>query len=629
MLQTNSKRFKENEIEIFDQQPTSMMITSRKLFRTIFGRMRQIKGFGSLSNVLFTPSLIASFTPEAIDLLLQVYTWYNPLYVPTLNWLEQRGLVDSYHSFRTALEASSPWETETSHLRNSKFSQHIGKQHLVDSPTSSSPALLFRNTSCYQDELIETEDESCGCYLHFRPLRYVDRLASDWPQRHERFEVEFGLVIHQEVTILTRMKATLHLALLDFKILKNTQGYTIFEKRFKTEKFYIYTGFNQHLEIRLRFLAKGISTINLANSIFINLLEILKDSNIPIHNENSYALCCHCLQQGIEPGIIPLMDIQKEFGKGFIVLSCGHKVNSIVCLPYYMKQHIESVTLQNTKSFQYEDVKIESEIGVGSAAKVVKCRVDDTTSAMKIYSDSFQDLFHNEHSGEGVMQVFADLMNEVVTEIEIMCTCQSPNIIQLFGVCFEPTALVVEYCENGSLFDFIHSGEWLTWGMRIRFSIGIANAISALHENNYVHRDLKSPNILLKTVNGELVCVLTDFGCSGKEGSNITSIVENPSWLAPEIIRQEGNFTKAADIYSYGIILWELVSREQPYGDVKFFTEIKEKVVNGIRPKKVRIDYKQYGMLLDRCLDEKMEFRPTIKEVLELLHSITIKEEIN
>ncbi|XP_023646310.2 ephrin type-A receptor 3-like [Paramormyrops kingsleyae] len=159
-------------------------------------------------------------------------------------------------------------------------------------------------------------------------------------------------------------------------------------------------------------------------------------------------------------------------------------------------------------------------------------------------------------------------------EASIMGQFDHPNIIRLEGVVTKckPVMIITEFMENGSLDTFLkkHDGQF-TIIQLLGMLRGIAAGMKYLSEMNYVHRDLAARNIL---VNGNLVCKVSDFGLSrvledDPEAAYTTRGGKIPiRWTAPEAIAYR-KFTSASDVWSYGIVMWEVVSYgERPYWEM-------------------------------------------------------------
>ncbi|HVV68014.1 MAG TPA: protein kinase [Gammaproteobacteria bacterium] len=126
-------------------------------------------------------------------------------------------------------------------------------------------------------------------------------------------------------------------------------------------------------------------------------------------------------------------------------------------------------------------------------------------------------------------------------------------------------ALVMGLMVNGSLYELLKSDDILPWSLRLSIAIDIAQAIEDLYKNDIVHGDIKSLNILLSS---DWRAMLTDFGNSCFVGEKSKEVkVSTPEWQGPEVWTKNG-YCKASDIYSFGVVLWELVTRSLPYKEL-------------------------------------------------------------
>lgn len=160
-----------------------------------------------------------------------------------------------------------------------------------------------------------------------------------------------------------------------------------------------------------------------------------------------------------------------------------------------------------------------------------------------------------------------DIVERFKKEAEVMMELRSPYIAQLYGLCLEGEhqMIVMELMPLGSLYDLLHNKKPLAWETRYQIASDIINGIYFLHHKNIIHRDLKSPNVLL----GEnYTAKIIDFGFAEDESristKGNTVLMGSPIWMAPEIIKQH-DYSKASDIFAYSVMLWELVTRQTPW----------------------------------------------------------------
>ncbi|CAB4067557.1 MAP3K13 [Lepeophtheirus salmonis] len=144
-----------------------------------------------------------------------------------------------------------------------------------------------------------------------------------------------------------------------------------------------------------------------------------------------------------------------------------------------------------------------------------------------------------------------------------------PNIVQFLGVCTQSPvyAILMEYCPYGPLFYFLRDGKDKVPPKRlVAWTKQIASGMKYLHDNKIIHRDLKSPNVL---IGRKEIIKISDFGTSRTwtEQSTYMSFAGTVAWMAPEVIRNEPCSEKV-DIWSFGVCLWELLTCEVPYKNV-------------------------------------------------------------
>jgi len=152
----------------------------------------------------------------------------------------------------------------------------------------------------------------------------------------------------------------------------------------------------------------------------------------------------------------------------------------------------------------------------------------------------------------------------------------------------------------------------------------IAKGMHFLHFTTWppvIHRDLKSPNVLLSSLDptAEVCAKVADFGLSQAFSSSTRGrSVANPVWLAPEIMKNE-DYTEKADVYSYGVILWELSSRAQFFGHLKFMSALENSIIEGERPPIGRDVPEEFATLIKRCWDGDPDKRPPFTEIVQIL----------
>ncbi|XP_069711567.1 ephrin type-A receptor 5 isoform X7 [Phaenicophaeus curvirostris] len=212
-------------------------------------------------------------------------------------------------------------------------------------------------------------------------------------------------------------------------------------------------------------------------------------------------------------------------------------------------------------------------------------------------------------------------------EASIMGQFDHPNIIHLEGVVTKskPVMIVTEYMENGSLDTFLKKNDGqFTVIQLVGMLRGIASGMKYLSDMGYVHRDLAARNIL---INSNLVCKVSDFGLSrvledDPEAAYTTRGGKIPiRWTAPEAIAFR-KFTSASDVWSYGIVMWEVMSYgERPYWEMTNQDVIKA-VEEGYRlPSPMDCPAALYQLMLD-CWQKDRNSRPKFDEIVSMLDKL-------
>ncbi|XP_016863370.1 ephrin type-A receptor 5 isoform X7 [Homo sapiens] len=212
-------------------------------------------------------------------------------------------------------------------------------------------------------------------------------------------------------------------------------------------------------------------------------------------------------------------------------------------------------------------------------------------------------------------------------EASIMGQFDHPNIIHLEGVVTKskPVMIVTEYMENGSLDTFLKKNDGqFTVIQLVGMLRGISAGMKYLSDMGYVHRDLAARNIL---INSNLVCKVSDFGLSrvledDPEAAYTTRGGKIPiRWTAPEAIAFR-KFTSASDVWSYGIVMWEVVSYgERPYWEMTNQDVIKA-VEEGYRlPSPMDCPAALYQLMLD-CWQKERNSRPKFDEIVNMLDKL-------
>uniref|UniRef100_A0A7N6BFT3 receptor protein-tyrosine kinase n=1 Tax=Anabas testudineus TaxID=64144 RepID=A0A7N6BFT3_ANATE len=288
-----------------------------------------------------------------------------------------------------------------------------------------------------------------------------------------------------------------------------------------------------------------------------------------------------------------------------------------------MKIYIDPFTYEDpneavrefAKEIDVSTVKIEEVIGAGEFGEVYKGRLK-LPGKREIYV-----AIKTLKAGYVEKQ-----RRDFLSEASIMGQFDHPNIIRLEGVVTKsrPVMIVTEFMENGALDSFLRQNDGqFTVIQLVGMMRGISAGMKYLSEMNYVHRDLAARNIL---VNSNLVCKVSDFGLSrylqdDTSDPSYTSSLGGKipvRWTAPEAIAYR-KFTSASDVWSYGIVMWEVMSfGERPYWDMS-----NQDVINAIEqdyrlPPPMDCPSALHQLMLD-CWQKDRNVRPRFTDIVGTL----------
>eukprot|EP01121_Diplochlamys_sp_Union-15-3_P001604 TRINITY_DN11389_c0_g1_i1.p1 TRINITY_DN11389_c0_g1~~TRINITY_DN11389_c0_g1_i1.p1 ORF type:complete len:712 (-),score=84.61 TRINITY_DN11389_c0_g1_i1:23-2158(-) len=279
-----------------------------------------------------------------------------------------------------------------------------------------------------------------------------------------------------------------------------------------------------------------------------------------------------------------------------------------------LEKKTDSLTsLFKTARFQvipFKDLQFDENAGSGATAIVRKAVWKDTEVAVKTYFEDQESIFK--------------------TEVQNLFELQShPKIIKIIGICIEPPyGIVMKYIPEGSLRDFLHKKETaLSWKLYILMAMDIAKALLYVHDSGFLFRDLKTSNLLVDSVSlnpDDTRILLCDFGVCKK--TDLTStMLGTPIYLPPEV-NDSSQYNSSADVYSFSLVLWEMLYREVPYREFSNFLELRSAVARGIRPK---LDGCPVNLanLIKLCWSQDPTKRPNFRSILK--HLSTIVSEIH
>ncbi|XP_065339285.1 mitogen-activated protein kinase kinase kinase 7-like isoform X3 [Cloeon dipterum] len=204
------------------------------------------------------------------------------------------------------------------------------------------------------------------------------------------------------------------------------------------------------------------------------------------------------------------------------------------------------------------------------------------------------------------------------------------NIIRLYGAStVRPVCLVMEFAEGGSLYNLLHSRPYRTYtaGHAISWALQCARGVAYLHslQPKVIHRDLKPPNLLLVDRGGTRLKIC-DFGTARDLTTcgHLTNNQGSAAWMAPEVF-EGSSYTEKCDVFSWGIILWEVLTRRRPFDNIKGATvAILWAVHTGQRPPLIANCPPPLEALMTSCWEKESSERPAMVEVVERMERLAV-----
>ncbi|XP_046918399.2 mitogen-activated protein kinase kinase kinase 7 [Dermatophagoides farinae] len=212
-------------------------------------------------------------------------------------------------------------------------------------------------------------------------------------------------------------------------------------------------------------------------------------------------------------------------------------------------------------------------------------------------------------------------------EAEQLSRVKHENIIGVYGTTLNVEkndfGLILEFADGGNLFNFLHATNMRTVKYTLAHSISwclqCARAVHYLHSLNILHRDLKPLNLLL--TNKCRTLKICDFGTAREKQTTMSINLGTPRWMAPEVFRSK-KYTEKCDVFSWGIILWEVLSRKAPFQNFDNNYATLWAIQNGTRPPMMRDCPEILRRLITDCWDYDHSKRPSMEKVVIIMEKI-------
>lgn len=258
---------------------------------------------------------------------------------------------------------------------------------------------------------------------------------------------------------------------------------------------------------------------------------------------------------------------------------------------------------------QTAELILLGEVGSGSGSSVWRGRVAGLDVAVKVLKTT------PGTSNKNALRGF-------VQEARILSQLCHPSICMLYGTCMQLSspALVFEFMAGGSLFDLLHnSPAELHPSTLSRIALEVAAGVAYLHQQEVIHRDVKSANVLL---DADLHAKVSDFGISTTFGPEHTAETGTYRSMAPEVLTHHP-YNEMCDVFSFGVLLWEIGHIEIPFGSESFLQAAFAVAVERKRPPvALPPPLGALAPLIQACWQHEPSDRPPMSRVLTELQAI-------
>ncbi|RHZ86532.1 hypothetical protein Glove_50g69 [Diversispora epigaea] len=273
---------------------------------------------------------------------------------------------------------------------------------------------------------------------------------------------------------------------------------------------------------------------------------------------------------------------------------------------------------------RFKDVK---QIGKGGFGTIHYARwIDGRIKKWDIKNQHWERYYEK---GEVALKKFDNFVNfnDVLNEMEIHFKTYVGSVgfcsIRFYGITQDPEThsymMVLAYAKDGNLREYLKINfNNINWFQKLYNLMDLSCKLLNIHKLDIVHQDFHPGNIL--SYDFKEFTYISDFGLSKLIGANPNNpqkknIVGVLPYIAPEVLSGDEEYTKAADVYSFGIIAYEIVTGFPPYPDIPHDNNLAMKICNGLRPKIPFHIPKLITRTIMKCWDARVTHRPTIEEL--------------
>ncbi|KAM0943222.1 putative dual-specificity kinase TKL-Pl-4 family [Dioscorea sansibarensis] len=344
-------------------------------------------------------------------------------------------------------------------------------------------------------------------------------------------------------------------------------------------------------------------------------LQISNGGSVPMSMENS-SVGSNDSRTGIlqHPGLCTVPVVNYSLGYSVHPGQVSQALNNDALAKALMDPRYPTETLQNYDEWAIDLRKLNMGMAFaqGAFGKLYKGTYNGEDVAIKL-------LERPENDPER-----AQLMEQQFgQEVMMLANLRHQNIVRFIGACRKPVVwcIVTEYAKSGSVRQFLmkRQNRSVPLKLAVKQALDVARGMAYVHGLGLIHRDLKSDNLLIFA---DKSIKIADFGVARIEvqTEGMTPETGTYRWMAPEMI-QHRPYNQKVDVYSFGIVLWELITGMLPFQNMTAVQAAFAVVKTGVRPVIPTDCLPVLSKIMTRCWDANPDVRPPFMEIVSMLEN--------
>jgi len=361
--------------------------------------------------------------------------------------------------------------------------------------------------------------------------------------------------------------------------------------------------------------------------LLVEMIESILESFYPGNQDAVQRLvpCCHCIELGdvlLGPFHFTYEECVSAVTNGKSFVYC----RGVPTRPVNICYLAPDIAFKDFPIIGEEDLQVLEQVGSGGFGLVFRGLYAGNVEV------AIKELRSEDNSEP---QDELEKFKEFQREVGIMSGLNHANLVKLYGITIQPhLRMVMEWCPESDLYHFLLSDAVIDWKLRIRICLDIAKGMRYLQSVTppIIHRDLRSPNIFMMSQNPSsfVVAKVADFGLSMRVEHRVGGFLPTWRWLAPEVIDVSNvYYDQTADIYSFAIVMWEVVTRDAPFFEYEKEIremQIKHKIIHeNLRPTIPSECPQELADLIRECWKTNPKERPTFETSTRILSKIMRK----